>query len=46
MLHRVIEEFGLQVLSINEVKDSHSSTVYKCNLHNGENVFVKIPFTN
>lgn len=45
MLNRVIEQFGLQVLSINEVEDSHSSTVYKCNLLNGENVFLKIPYT-
>ncbi|MEK4485647.1 aminoglycoside phosphotransferase family protein [Psychrobacillus sp. FSL H8-0484] len=45
MLNRVIEQFGLQVLSINEVEDSYSSTVYKCNLLNGENIFLKIPYT-
>jgi aminoglycoside phosphotransferase (APT) family kinase protein len=45
MLNRIIQQFGLQVLSINEVEDSHSSTVYKCTLYNGENVFLKIPFT-
>jgi len=45
MLNRVIQHFGLKVLSINEVEDSHSSTVYKCTLSNGENVFLKIPFT-
>lgn len=45
MLNRVIQQFGLKVLSINEVEDSHSSTVYKCTLSNGENVFLKIPFT-
>jgi aminoglycoside phosphotransferase (APT) family kinase protein len=45
MLNRVIQQFGLQVLSINEVEDSHSSTVYKCTLSNSENVFLKIPFT-
>lgn len=45
MLNRVIEQFGLQVLTISEVEDSHSSTVYKCNLLNGENVFLKIPYT-
>ena len=45
MLNRVIEEFRLKVLSINEVEDSHSSTVYKCNLLNGENIFLKIPYT-
>jgi Ser/Thr protein kinase RdoA (MazF antagonist) len=45
MLNRVVEQFGLQVLSVNEVEDSHSSTVYQCNLLNGENVFIKIPYT-
>lgn len=45
MLNRVIQQFGLQVVTINEVEDSHSSTVYKCALSNGENVFLKIPFT-
>ncbi|MDL4840908.1 phosphotransferase family protein [Aquibacillus rhizosphaerae] len=45
MLNRVIEQFRLKVSSIDEVEDSHSSTVYKCNLSNGENVFLKIPFT-
>ncbi|WP_442598786.1 aminoglycoside phosphotransferase family protein [Neobacillus sp. D3-1R] len=45
MLNRVIQQFGLQVQSINEVEDSHSSTVYRCTLSNGENVFLKIPFT-
>lgn len=45
MLSRVIQQFNLNVLSINEVEDSHSSTVYKCILTNGENVFLKIPFT-
>lgn len=45
MLNRVIQQFKLNVLSINEVEDSHSSTVYKCNLINGENIFLKIPYT-
>lgn len=45
MLNRVIRQFGLQVESLNEVEDSHSSTVYKCTLANGENVFLKIPYT-
>lgn len=45
MLKRIIEQFKLQILSINEVEDSHSSTVYKCDLLNGENVFLKIPYT-
>ncbi|SOC42651.1 phosphotransferase family protein [Ureibacillus acetophenoni] len=45
MLNRVIEQFGLKMKSMDEVEDSHSSTVYKCQLHKGENVFVKIPYT-
>ena len=45
MLNRVIQQFKLNVLSINEVEDSHSSTVYKCNLLTGENIFLKIPYT-
>jgi aminoglycoside phosphotransferase (APT) family kinase protein len=45
ILNRVIQQFGLQVRSMNEVEDSHSSTVYKCTLSNGENVFLKIPFS-
>lgn len=45
MLKRVIQQFKLNVVSINEVEDSHSSTVYKCNLFNRENIFLKIPYT-
>lgn len=45
MLNRVIQQFNLNVAAIHEVEDSHSSTVFKCCLLNGENVFIKIPFT-
>ncbi|WP_226674835.1 phosphotransferase family protein [Mesobacillus jeotgali] len=45
MLNRVIKQFGLQVDSLTEVEDSHSSTVYKCTLTKGQNVFLKIPYT-
>lgn len=45
MIKRILHQFRLNVLSINEVEDSHSSTVYKCTLLNGENVFIKIPYT-
>jgi aminoglycoside phosphotransferase len=45
MLNRIIQQFGLQLQSINEVEDSHSSKVYKCTLDNGTNVFLKIPYT-
>lgn len=45
MIDRLIEKFGLKVQAINEVADSHSSTVYKCTLAQGENIFLKIPYT-
>ncbi|GEN45246.1 aminoglycoside phosphotransferase family protein [Alkalibacillus haloalkaliphilus] len=45
MSNRVIQQFELDVFEISEVEDSHSSTVYKCTLSNGENVYLKIPFT-
>lgn len=45
MLDRVIQQFGLQTQSMNEVEDSHSSSVYRCTLSKGENVFLKIPYT-
>lgn len=45
MLNRVIEQFGLQFSSMSEVEDSHSSTVYKFTLLNGQNLFLKIPYT-
>ncbi|CAM5223249.1 Phosphotransferase family enzyme OS=Ureibacillus acetophenoni OX=614649 GN=SAMN05877842_11374 PE=3 SV=1 [Ureibacillus acetophenoni] len=45
MLNQVLEQFGLNTLSINEVEDSHSSAVYKCRLLKGENVYIKIPYT-
>lgn len=45
MLNQVIEQFDLEFQSIHEVDDSHSSTVYKCRLVNGENVYLKIPFS-
>lgn len=45
MLNRVITQFGLNVQSIEDVADSHSSTVYKCDLLNGETVYIKIPYT-
>ncbi|GAM12244.1 phosphotransferase family protein [Mesobacillus selenatarsenatis] len=45
MLHQVIKQFGLEIDSLTEVEDSHSSTVYKCTLRKGQNVFLKIPYT-
>lgn len=45
MLDLVIQQFGLQVISVNEVEDSFSSTVYKCTLSNSENIYLKLPFS-
>jgi Ser/Thr protein kinase RdoA (MazF antagonist) len=45
MLNRVIQQFGLQIREMNEVEDSHSSTVCRSKLSNGLNVFLKIPYT-
>lgn len=45
MLNRVLQQFGLKPLSINEVEESRSSSVYKCTLFNGENIFLKTPYT-
>ncbi|WP_227396035.1 phosphotransferase family protein [Jeotgalibacillus aurantiacus] len=43
-LNKIIKHFGLQTQSISDVADSHSSTVYKVLLTNGETVYIKIPF--
>jgi len=45
MLDQVLKQFRLEVVTVNEVEDSFSSTVYKCTLMNGDTVFVKIPYT-
>ncbi|ANU13294.1 hypothetical protein B481_2711 [Planococcus halocryophilus Or1] len=45
MIKRVLEKFAFHPAAINKVEDSFSSTVYKCALHTGENVYVKIPYT-
>lgn len=45
MLKKAIAQFRIQIASIHEVDDSFSSTVYKCTLQSGENVYIKIPYT-
>ena len=40
-----MKQFRLQVLSLNEVDESFSSTVYKCQLLNVKNVYIKIPYS-
>ncbi|MEO4052886.1 aminoglycoside phosphotransferase family protein [Solibacillus sp. CAU 1738] len=44
-LQKVIERFRLNVLSIEDVPESYSSTVYKLQLVNKQNVYIKIPYT-
>lgn len=45
ILQQVIQQFRLNVLSINSVPESYSSTVYKLILNNQQQVFVKIPYS-
>ncbi len=45
MVEKLIKRFRIKVIAIDEVEDSHSSTVYKCKLADGECVYLKIPFT-
>ncbi|WNF24889.1 aminoglycoside phosphotransferase family protein [Mesobacillus jeotgali] len=45
MVDEVIRQFGLKTHSMYEVEDSYSSTVYRCTLSRGENVFLKIPYS-
>lgn len=44
-LQNIIERFRLNVLSIEDVPESFSSTVYKLQLVNKNNVYIKIPYT-
>ncbi|MFB1082516.1 phosphotransferase family protein [Jeotgalibacillus sp. JSM ZJ347] len=44
-LTTIIKHFGLFTQSISDVADSHSSTVHKVVLLNGETVYIKIPFS-
>lgn len=45
VLKQIIERFRLNVLSIEDVPESFSSTVYKIQLINDQTVYVKIPYT-
>lgn len=44
MLDRILEHFRINALALNEVENSYSSTVYKCKLHDGMHVYLKIPY--
>ncbi|GAF20493.1 hypothetical protein JCM19047_133 [Bacillus sp. JCM 19047] len=43
---RIMEAFELDSARLEEVEDSKSSTVVRCELTNGETVFVKIPYSS
>lgn len=46
MMNRILHQFTLlDGAKLTEVDDSHSSTVFQCTLHDGEQVFLKIPYT-
>ncbi|WP_214828097.1 aminoglycoside phosphotransferase family protein [Exiguobacterium algae] len=46
MLEKIIDSFNLDVASVEDVKDSFSSTVTKCHLADGNIVYIKIPFSS
>lgn len=39
------KQFDLQIRQVTDVPESFSSTVYRCELMNGGNVYIKIPYT-
>lgn len=45
MIKKVLEKFAVQPVTMNKVEDFFSSTVFKCALHTGEVVYVKISYT-
>lgn len=44
-VQNIIKQFRLNVLSIENVPESYSSTVYKVQLLNKQHVYIKIPYT-
>ncbi|MEG0381382.1 MAG: aminoglycoside phosphotransferase family protein, partial [Kurthia sp.] len=44
-MQRIAQQFQLSYTAIEDVQDSHSSTVYKITLRHGEVVYLKIPYT-
>ncbi|MEG0385598.1 MAG: aminoglycoside phosphotransferase family protein [Solibacillus sp.] len=44
-MQKIAQQFQLSYTAIEDVQDSHSSTVYKITLRHGEEVYVKIPYT-
>lgn len=44
-VEQLARKFQLTISSMHDVPDSHSSTVYRCELKSGETVYLKIPYT-
>lgn len=44
-INDLIEQFHLDVMHVEDVPESFSSTVYKCKLVNGETVYIKVPYS-
>ena len=44
-IQQLEKQFHIQIRQVNDVPESFSSTVYRCELMNGEEVFIKIPFS-
>ena len=45
MLEKIIDYFNLDIRSVEDVKDSFSSSVTACHLADGDIVYIKIPFS-
>lgn len=46
MLEKIIDYFNLDIRSVEDVKDSFSSSVTACHLADGDIVYIKIPFSS
>lgn len=45
MINAIIETFGLKVNKIAKAEEARSSTVYRCVLEDGEDVYIKVPYS-
>lgn len=44
-IQQLEKQFHIQIRQVSDVPESYSSTVYRCELMNGEDVYIKIPYT-
>lgn len=44
-IQQLEKQFNLKIRQVSDVPESFSSTVYRCELMNGEKVYIKIPYT-